>query len=714
MTIIKIKIIIIFSILICNIVYPIVAINKHYLQVMFYKPIPMNINSEKEVIFRLKSIGLSKSKISIITKYLKQNKTISFKKLYQKGIINYNESKILKNFFFDPNKNKDYIFESKNENEEYNDNTTSEQNINLNKLKKETILNLSFISKKQVNSIIKYKKSIKRYTSVYELLLIPNINRKTFIKLMPYLKNLKLNKKKLKNFIETRYKKTNKANRTYYIYNRINIVNDNIELNISLSKNDWQEGTYPGSLISKKLSWMDIYSQYSMGLYIKTNLLSIIAIGDYSLRFGQHLLFGIPYTNYLDRIDYHPIKKRDSGIHKYTNPNRFGVLRGLAVTFSINQFELTPFVYFNDYKLKNTRFINNVVNTNVESLINTGYGIINDKRDSKRLLESGGGANLTYKVNNNLKVGLTYAFNHYSQKIGPKTNKNNNLFSGNKLHLSSVYFDWDIIDNFNLFSEIALSIHKDITNKNIIGLGAVIGAILNNNILKYSFLIRYLDSKFHSPHSSNVISKRNNEVGLFQGIEVKPYNKLLFRIYIDLFKYLDQKPFNVIFSLKTSYNPNGLLLVYLFTITDKPYYSKRRTRIKNQLNLEYHINKYVSFRFRYENIISKKRNEINNNYGNLFYTQIKVNILKTFIIITRITAYSADNISSAVYAVENRLPFWYNGINSYYNDGISYCLILKTKLRKVQAGIKLEIDHRKIKNKTNIAKRVFLQLIYKW
>ena len=101
------------------------------------------------------------------------------------------------------------------------------------------------------------------------------------------------------------------------------------------------------------------------------------------------------------------------------------------------------------------------------------------------------------------------------------------------------------------------------------------------------------------------------------------------------------------------------------TITDKPYYNTHRSRTRNQLNIEYWFTKDLSLKLRYEDIISKRQDQQNKSKGNLFYIQMKSVFFDFLTSIFRVTFYNTDDHDSAVYALENQLPYWYNGIDSY-------------------------------------------------
>ncbi|MDH4129314.1 MAG: helix-hairpin-helix domain-containing protein [Spirochaetota bacterium] len=703
------------------------------LETMFYNPINLNTASKNKILEYLNELKFSKQKIHLLVSYLyhKENKPVThFYSLVEREILDYNESKILSHFFILDNNIKSHLFESDIE----SDYSTEEDSvydpdfkINLNRFRKEKMLSLSFMTEKMLEAIVSYRSKVGKYSSIYELLLIPEIDRITFIRLKHFLIRLEDDIYEYGNSLELRYRRGYKSDipeskKERYFYTRLNLaLEKGVEFNMSGIKTESQNASYPWSLFSEKDSYLKLYRQYSLSLYIeKENIgLQTIVLGDYTLRFGQHLTFGSTFPPFLDYIYHYPIKKQDQGIRKFTNPNRYGALRGIAFSTSIGIFELTPFVFINDYELANTRFSKSGVDISPERLINDSSVIADDIKQSKSLFETGAGINFSVRLGKTSKLGFNFAYTQYSDNLNPKIrdSKDEKLFRGNELYLSSLYFDWFIFSKLNLYGESAISLYKDtvLTNKKVMDTGSLLGGILDISIFKYSVLFRYLGNQFNSPHASSVIDERINEIGIFQGVFFQLQKDFTTRPYFDLFKPLEKNTFSKEFSLKVTYKVmHDLLLIYLFTITYKPYYATYRTRIKNQGNLEYWIIKNLSFRLRYENISSKRDNEDFKYYGDLFYTQFKYHFLKYLTSVVRVTVFNTEDFDAAVYAIENQLPYWFNGINSYADEGIKYDFMLKSDHKRFWLGLKFTIDDRKVLKERKTTKKLFLQAIYKW
>ncbi len=703
---------------------------KTELKRMFYHPVNLNSASEKEIKKSLALLGFGQAKIVHLISFIRKTpKPISnFYIFVRHHILSPKESLILSRFFILKEDGKKRFFESESE-EEYlsNENRAYDADfkINLNRFNKEQFLSLAFVNQQQLNAIIQYRKEKGKFTTIYELLLIPEITSITFIRLKPYLKKLSDDIAEHPNSIELRYRRIETSDQndtinTNYFYSKVNVLlAKGIEFKFAAIKKDDQQGYYPGALVADDTDYLRLYRQYSISLFIERDDigLSKLVVGDYALRFGQHLIFGTPFQQFLDKIDKAPIKKSDSGIRRFSNPNRLGALRGLAFSKEIGLLQLTPFVFFNSYELSTNRFSRRGVDISLERLVTDGTTIEEDKSQSEDLIEGGGGVNCTLNLNDTLKLGFNFALFSFSETINPDVSdsEDEKLFHGDQLYLSSLYFDWTVSKQFNFYGETALAFYEDsISNKTIVDTGLVLGGIASFKTITYSFLIRYLGAQFHSPHATTVIDERRNEMGLFQGFYWQCHKSFNIRLYLDLFKPLNRKKLNTEFSVKVNYQVmHDLLFSYLFTITYKPYYNSYRTRMKNQCNVEYCFTKDLAFRMRYENVMSKRENESVNCYGNLFYIQLKYQ-MELLTAIIRITAYQTDSYDAAVYALENQLFFWYNGIDSYSDEGVKYNLLLKAKLERVWLGFKMELDNRKKGRQFYLDKKLFFQLIFKW
>ncbi len=702
---------------------------------MFYNPINIKTGDQNEVRRRLGRIGFSDTKINAIILYTNQKRESEIKSFHtyaRDNIISHDEAGTLSHFFILTNQTGDQLFESDFENQHDRSEDRSldtDLKINLNRFKREQILSLQFISVSQVDSILRYRKKTGRYTSIYRLLLIPDIDRITFLRLKPFLTPLKGDRIKLNNSVEFRYRYSYKPfnpnnKETNYFFTRLNLTLDRgIDLKIAGIKSESQRGYYPGSALSNDLTSYQYYRLYSLGFYVEREEIgvSILALGDYTLRFGQHLVFGTPYSQFLYKIDRSPIKKRDQGIRRYSNPNRTGALRGLAFTYPVGLFEITPFAFFNEYELGTSRFSQAGVDISLESLISDSSVITDDKSLSDKLVESGMGFNITMRVDKKWKLGMNFVYSSFSNKLNPKINapKDENLFRGDKLIVSSVYFDGQIAKDYNIYGEGAISSYKDsaVIHESIQDFGAVLGGIFNFNPFTYSFLIRYLGDQYQSPHASPVIDERRNEMGLFQGGRLRVFPGLDLSLYFDLFKPLEKQVFSKELGFKVTYRvSSNLLVLYSFTTTYKPFFDTYRTRRRNQGNIEYWFAKDFSFRVRYENVHSKRRNEEQGFLGDLFYTQIKYRLLGFLTAIIRVTIYEVEDFDAAVFALENQLPYWYNGVASFSDSGVKYDILLKSRLKRLWFGLKFTLDDREDKRKRErkLSEKFFLQVIYKW
>ncbi|MDH5682793.1 MAG: helix-hairpin-helix domain-containing protein, partial [Spirochaetota bacterium] len=353
------------------------------LKELFHNPVNLNKVTEERITRSLRLLLLSELKIKRIIIYvhtIKKRKLESFESMVQDRIITSQEAVILSRFTFLKERSGYHLFEEELESEYSSSGDRVHDpdfKINLNRFESETLLSLRFMDEKTVRAITRFRVLNGRFNSIYELLLIPELDPVIFLRLKPFLVRLKADKQKNKSSLELRIRRGKQQlepvqeNKHYY-YTRANIsLGNGIDLKLSGIKSEDQVAGYPASLLSGSLGDFNYYRQYSIALYLEKKELpiSFLALGDYYLRFGQHLLFGGTFPAIIDKIDTHPIKKRDYGISSFQNPNRIGALRGLAFAVPVGQFKITAFSFSNSYELTKGRFLNDGVNVSYEGMV---------------------------------------------------------------------------------------------------------------------------------------------------------------------------------------------------------------------------------------------------------------------------------------------------------------------------------------------------------
>ena len=708
----------------------------------FSQPIPFFQSPPKLLLQRLKTLNFRNPKIqnilSSIQNAQKNQTKLTLQSLVQNQTLTQNEANIISRFFIlNGQKPSTTIAFDHSQSPFLNRLLESQFLIDLNQFQKNSILILPFLTPIQAQAIWNYKKNIQSFSSIYQLLLIPEIDTHTFLKLKPFLKPLPLKSIKNQNSLQIRYRYSLKPNqKNHYFYTRLSFKLDhNLSFFASGIKNENQSGYYPIALISQKISPFQLYRQYSLSLFFQnpnpnpSSPFSSWVLGDYSLQFGQHLVFGNPYSNIVDSIYSHPIKKSNRGIRPHSNPNRLGALRGIAISFPLGTFEFTFFAFINSFELHPHRFTqrNQYVNVSLNRLINDPSVISNHKNHSQKIFENGIGYNTLIHLNTQNTLGFNFAYLDFSHSIRPKTSsktssktQNQSHFNGKQLLLSSLYADLNFSKSLNFYPEIALSYHKNPSKKPQFGFATSLGFQFHfHKSLIYSSLFRFLNPQFHSPHSSLVIQKRKNQIGLFQGLFFKPSKKLSSSLFFDFYKKISAQSFNQILNFKLKYKTQSSLLAsYLLSFTKNyPNNHSHHLKIKNQINLEYFIFSYLSFKIAYTHQSFKNPSKPQKYLGQLFYIQSKSLILDFLQLILRFSFYDIQNFKASIYVVENQLFRWYQGIASYSSPGIAFNLSLKTSFHPFQLGFqfitrKYQTGPRKQTSKS--FNKFLVQLIYRW
>ncbi len=583
-----------------------------------------------------------------------------------------------------------------------------EKPLNLNIASREDLIKFKIINELQIYNLRKYVFENRQILTIYELRLIDTWNEKLINKILPFIKTEKIKKENfnLKDIISYgRHKIFLKSEKT--------LEEKNGYLNSSYLGNDFKLYTrYSFNFGSKVLAGFTAekdageeffkgtqkqgFDFYSAHFQIKNfHFLKNLAIGDYSLEFGQGLNLWTGYSMGKSDFNVLNVKKYPRKIKKYSSVNENKFMRGIALNFEVKNFEISGF--FSRKKIDA-----NILKTNEEndeitisSYLNTGFHRTkNEIEDKNSINETLFGTNISYKKE---KIQTSISFSKYffdanlKKQIYPynkyELNKNNN----SNLSLDAQY----IFKNSLTFSEFAIS--ENFGKSYLFGFLSY----LTNNVA-FSFLHRNYQKNYQNLYSNafGENTKNANEKATYFAVEIEPFYRWKISAYYDFLKFnwlkfnANSPNFANIYFVKINYNASRNFKIYLhfkekinfenLILEDentKKIFEKRLKKIR--------INSEYFFEIGKLNLILKNRVEFskykffeNNENGYLTYQDINLKFKDLpFSLKFRYAIFDTESYNSRIYAYENEILYNFF-IPAFYKKGRRIYLILKSKLHK--------------------------------
>lgn len=574
-------------------------------------------------------------------------------------------------------------------------------NINLNKTNKEQLQELVFLNPLQINNLLEHIAINGKLINVLELQSIDGFDLETIKNLLYFadintptgFENFTFKKlfKDGKNDLLIRYSRflqTQKgftipasSDNTRYlgtperVFTRYRFsFSNNIQFSLNLEKDAGEK------------YWNNTNGQTgpdfsSASLYIKDlRSLKKLAIGDYSLQFGQGLTLwsGLSFGK---GADIFSVARQDLGLRPYTSVNEFSFFRGIATQINFGKFDFTPFISIN--KLDAGISLNPLTNLeDISSLQQSGlHRTSNELNNRKRVDQMLFGGNLAYNYRK-LSLGLTAYHTKYSQNFAAGTSLYNKFeFTGNSL--SNLGFNYSYtINNTYFFGEVAHSLDAGFAYLNglISSLSPTVSAVVfHRNYQKdyYSFYNQGIGEG----------SIAVNEKGFYTGLQIKPSRKFDLNFYTDLFKFPWLK-FGVdapssgydIFS-QFNFTPNKVTRFTLrYQFQNKQQNSPNQI-IKNVLDfvkksnyraeVQYQISKSFSLRNRLE-VVEYHEENLPSRFGFLAYQDVNYSPLSSkWSGNMRFALFDTDGFDTRIYAYENDVLYGFS-IPGFQNQGIRY------------------------------------------
>ncbi len=520
-----------------------------------------------------------------------------------------------------------------------------ENPIDLNNSNKSEIMKLPFLDIESANKIIEYHKKVGKIFSYSELKLGCNISQHT-IKILEaftylekedrkgttsFFKNYKL---KLRSRISNNIQKTEGYKNGYFkgspikLYNRLKLdASSKIKMGIVVEKDAGEK------------SYFDFYSFY----FQVNNIVKGIKLlgGYYTIEFGQGLALWSPYSFAKSSNATNSIIKRARGISPYASAGEFLFMKGGAIKYSNNYFELSSF-----YSVEDDEYLNSSKNT---------FGITTSVSPIE-----------------NIKISALY----FQRNRDVIHNTDNTQLDSIEKHLS---FAYRLAYN-NLFLTGEFSIY----NNSVASINTLQLSLLRTFLIVAS--IRNYPSNYKSYYAQGFgeTKRTSNEFGIYLGFKWRT-NFGTINLYLDQFKFPNSTS-----SIALPSSGNELSLSYEVSLIPKTnLYFRYFSENKEVLELVKSDNKIANRKtdkFRTEFIYSISKNlklksrvellyldKVNSNEKGLFLFQdVRYRIGKSLSVYGRIIFFQTDSFASRIYEFENDLigvmknqPLWGNGIKWY-------------------------------------------------
>ena len=456
-----------------------------------------------------------------------------------------------------------------------------EHPFDLNAVTEEQLKRLPFLSDRQIEQLLSYRKRYGNMVSIYELKNIEDIDFQTISLLLPFVyigdnlveKRLLTVKNLLKygrNELQIRYDQCFQQKKGYgeqtdsilLLYPNRKYRGEPFyhSLRYSYTFEDRLQAGFVAEKDAGEPFWNAYhkgYDFYSAHLFLKDiNWLKSLAIGDYKMSFGQGLVISTDYL--MGKTVYaSSFNNRNSGIKKHSSADEYNYFRGVAATVSLTKdWDISGFY--------SHRSLDGVITDGtITSIYKTGLHRSQKEADKKNLFTMQlTGGHVSYQ-HNRIRLGITGIYYLFNRPYEPELTG----YSKYNLHGNNFY---------NLGIDYAYRWHR-FSFQGETAIGKQGWASLNR--LQYSPVQNtqiMLIHRFYSynywamfAHSFGEGSTTQNEQGYYIGLETSPFAYWKFFASFDLFsfpwkKYRVNKPSRGTDALfQTTFTPYSNLSMYL-------------------------------------------------------------------------------------------------------------------------------------------------------
>ncbi len=420
----------------------------------------------------------------------------------------------------------------------------------------------------------------------------------------------------------------------------------------------------------------DFTSGYFM--YKGTKWLKQVIVGDYHVNFGQGLAMWSG-TSMGKTTEPTNVRKRNSGLKKYSSANEERFFRGVGISIDVNNWELDTFVS-SRYKDGRPEFDSIHQKLVITSLPESGlHRTLSEIETKDRVKQKVVGANVNYRWKN-----WTLSGGGYSESLNADSLENNQMYEALNNHGIFNNYYWFGYNygskRIYCFGETAMSDYSGVSFVN----GFLFKPVGNVSL---SMLYRNYSRYFHSEWSGAFAESNNSsgESGLYMGANIFPFRNFEINAYADVFKYkwlkynIDKPSSGFDFSVDCKYKFSSDIELNL-RYREKEKMKNRQTTgeacypvdsynvKKIRMNTKVSLDNHWAFQFRIEQSYYNETNE-SLSKGVLGFADINYKSAHNrFAFWLRYLVFNTDDYNSRIYAYENDLLYNFS-VPAFQDEG---------------------------------------------
>jgi hypothetical protein len=590
--------------------------------------------------------------------------------------------------------------------------------IDLNSAGYDELQSLYFLSDEQISGIIEYRKKYGDFITFFELSTIEGFDRLTIEKLRKFVKITDRENESFKAALR------NPSTHEFMLRYQTVLEQKKGFTTADSTKGGGLTSRYagdPGRIFARylmakpgryslgfttekdpgeKVLWDPATKRYGMDYYSFHILLEKVAftdkilIGDFSLEFGQGLIFGSGFRIGKGGDPVSTIRRNSLGLRPYRSAYEHKDFSGLATSFRVGLANFTLFystvnrdARIQSQKDESTGEFEYISSINTIGLHRTPSEIAAKHNLSDRSM--GGNLNFSF-CDQKLNIGLNTQYTEYNKAIIPGVERYRlYYFKGLSNYSSSIYVNY-YFKKGHLFSEWAVSKSG--------GMAQSSGIIMSlASFIQTSIHIRNYDASYHA-FNSNAFGENTstgNERGFFWGLLIKPHERLQLSSYFDYFKFpwlkyqVDAPSDGTDFmaSMEYTFNEQANIRVrYRDKIKSVNYgtgdnnliavHPKRTSRL--MFDFEYNLDPSFSVRswIQTANVVI-----LNDQYRGFLLAQDLSYRTKKLTLSGRFALFDAEDYDSRMFIYEPDLLYVYS-VPSFHNQGIRYYILFKYSISK--------------------------------
>ena len=425
-----------------------------------------------------------------------------------------------------------------------------EHPFDLNAVTEEQLKRLPFLSDRQIEQLLSYRKRYGNMVSIYELKNIEDIDFQTISLLLPFVyigdnlveKRLLTVKNLLKygrNELQIRYDQCFQQKKGYgeqtdsilLLYPNRKYRGEPFyhSLRYSYTFEDRLQAGFAAEKDAGEPFWNAYhkgYDFYSAHLFLKDiNWLKILAIGDYKMSFGQGLVISNDFSPSRTAV-VAQAERRTNGFRRHFSTNEQDFFRGVAGTITIKNLDISVFYSYR----KMDAAVDSLTFTSLKT--DGLHRLQRDWEKRKTITMQVYGGNIRY-AKPHFHVGLTalsYSFGKFKMDPDPKPY---NLFYFKGSNNFNMGVDYMLKTNrIKFYGEIALSKNGAVSTLNALQLTPA-------SYISFLVLYRYYDRRYQALFG-NAFSQGStvqNEQGVYMGFQLTPIARWKLSVYADLFRF---------------------------------------------------------------------------------------------------------------------------------------------------------------------------------